>query len=437
MNPATMKPRHVLALLGLAAGLGTLRADPGYQGKPFDDAAYRAEQDRESRIPREPYHAFSTARVAWDATAPEGSGWVGKEEPSATLRLDPTDGGGRRVIHYHVALGNYRYAAFGWRWGKDGDRPIDLAAYDAVSFSIRVTGAQRPQELFFGVTELQPAPLSLRDYDPDLTDGSWHRITVPVRAMKWTGPIAARSEVRGFTFMTFVWDPADFDVQLDQFTFDRAIGPAAPAPQEVPEAGAPARGQAIPGRLECAFYDLGGEGVAYHDTTPINILSGVLNQQRRHQRAHATAYHWNFRRDEGVDISFVKDWADLNHPNLVDPPVNQLYIGGTEDWGVVQLHGRREGGGHLRGCCPLRERGHRGTRHPLDRRQARLRLQLPGRHGQHAQMEQGPGRPHHVCARGHPGADPQLQQGLQPGVLRVCEGPIGRAGAALRRASAP
>ena len=71
--------------------------------------------------------------------------------------------------------------------------------------------------------------------------------------------------------------------------------------------------------------------MAYHDTTPMNILSGILNQQQRHQRAHATPYFWNFRRDEGVDISFVKDWADLNHPNLVDPPVNQLYIGGTED----------------------------------------------------------------------------------------------------------
>lgn len=332
MNPATMKPFHlVFALLGLASGPGTLRADPAYPGRPFDDAAYRAEQDREARLPRAPYHAFSTALAAWDAMAPDGSGWVGREEPSATIRLDDPDGSGRRVIHYHVALGNYRYAAFGWKWGKDGDKPIDLTAYDAVSFSIRVTGPQRPQELFFGVTEFQPAPLSLRDYDPDFTDGSWHRITIPARAMKWTGPIAVRKEVRGFAFMTFVWDPADFDVQLDQFTFDRAVAPSAPEPQAAPEAGPPARGQAIPGRVECAFYDLGGEGVAYHDTTPINILSGVLNQQRRHQRAHATAYYWNFRRDEGVDISFVKDWADLNHPNLVDPPVNQLYIGGTED----------------------------------------------------------------------------------------------------------
>jgi hypothetical protein len=35
--------------------------------------------------------------------------------------------------------------------------------------------------------------------------------------------------------------------------------------------------QAIPGRLEAALYDLGGEGVAYHDTDKINHGSGELN----------------------------------------------------------------------------------------------------------------------------------------------------------------
>jgi len=48
----------------------------------------------------------------------------------------------------------------------------------------------------------------------------------------------------------------------------------------------------------------------------------------------ATGYfktHSFFRESEGVDISFTKDWADFNHPNKVDPPVNQLYIGWEEN----------------------------------------------------------------------------------------------------------
>ncbi len=38
-----------------------------------------------------------------------------------------------------------------------------------------------------------------------------------------------------------------------------------------------------------------------------------------------------FREHEGVDISYVKKLADLNHPNLVAPEWQQLYIGWTED----------------------------------------------------------------------------------------------------------
>jgi len=87
----------------------------------------------------------------------------------------------------------------------------------------------------------------------------------------------------------------------------------------------------IPGLVQCALYDLGGEGVAYHDSDATNNGSGKLNLESGHQRAHASAYLWHFRQQEGVDLSFVKDWADLNHTNLVSPHINQLYVGWTED----------------------------------------------------------------------------------------------------------
>lgn len=96
----------------------------------------------------------------------------------------------------------------------------------------------------------------------------------------------------------------------------------------------------IPGLVQCALYDLGGEGIAYHDTDATNNGSGKLNLEPGHQRAHAGPYVWHFRRDEGVDLSFVKDWADLNHTNSVSPPVNQFYIGWTEDgeWCNYTVH---------------------------------------------------------------------------------------------------
>ncbi len=88
--------------------------------------------------------------------------------------------------------------------------------------------------------------------------------------------------------------------------------------------------QVIPGRVELAYYDLGGEGVAYHDVTPINEGS-ALNHTQGHARPGVSPYICFFRENEAVDISYTKDWADFNHPNKVDPKVNQLYIGWQED----------------------------------------------------------------------------------------------------------
>jgi hypothetical protein len=86
--------------------------------------------------------------------------------------------------------------------------------------------------------------------------------------------------------------------------------------------GAPQR---IPGKVYCAYYDSGGEGVAYHDTTPKNLGSGGLNP------ANGT-YLNEFRMNEGVDTSYVKfhDDIDNNPYDLVQPPGNMLYVGWTE-----------------------------------------------------------------------------------------------------------
>ncbi len=89
--------------------------------------------------------------------------------------------------------------------------------------------------------------------------------------------------------------------------------------------------QRIPGRLQAALYDLGGEGVAYHDVDTINHGSGELNHQPEHCEAGVPAYICTFRENEGMDISYVKKKTDLNHPNPSAPEWQQLYIGWTEN----------------------------------------------------------------------------------------------------------
>lgn len=81
--------------------------------------------------------------------------------------------------------------------------------------------------------------------------------------------------------------------------------------------------QAIPGKMQCEYYDTGGEGMAYHDSDSINSGSGKLNP------ADGSYLH-EFRIKEPVDISFTKPkGVDENDYNFVKPAMDQLYVGWT------------------------------------------------------------------------------------------------------------
>jgi hypothetical protein len=82
--------------------------------------------------------------------------------------------------------------------------------------------------------------------------------------------------------------------------------------------------QQIPGRIQTEWYDLGGEGVAYHDTDPDNNGSGNLNPANG-------SFLNEFRMKGGVDISYTKS-RDIDNSvfNLVQPEMDQLYVGWTK-----------------------------------------------------------------------------------------------------------
>jgi hypothetical protein len=82
--------------------------------------------------------------------------------------------------------------------------------------------------------------------------------------------------------------------------------------------------QQIPGKIQCEWYDQGGEGIAYHDADSINSGSGRLNP------ANGTFLN-EFRINEAVDISYTKSRDIDNNPyNVVEPEMDQLYAGWTE-----------------------------------------------------------------------------------------------------------
>lgn len=101
--------------------------------------------------------------------------------------------------------------------------------------------------------------------------------------------------------------------------------------------------QKIPGRVMCAYYDLGGEGVAYHDTDPQNHGSGELNPADG-------SYLNEFRMHEGVDTSYTKfnrkpDPIDDSPFDTIVPPADMPYVGWTEagEWFNITVDVAREG----------------------------------------------------------------------------------------------
>lgn len=56
--------------------------------------------------------------------------------------------------------------------------------------------------------------------------------------------------------------------------------------------------QKIPGKLQCEYYDFGGEGVAFHDADSINSGSGKLNKPDG-------SYLHEFRINEAVDVQVI------------------------------------------------------------------------------------------------------------------------------------
>src|SRR6202048_556289 len=101
--------------------------------------------------------------------------------------------------------------------------------------------------------------------------------------------------------------------------------------------------QKIPGRVLCAYYDLGGEGVAYHDSDPKNHGSGELNPADG-------SYLNEFRIHDGVDTSYTKfdrkpTQIDNNPFDKVVPSRDLFYVGWTEpgEWLHITVDSAQEG----------------------------------------------------------------------------------------------
>ncbi len=103
--------------------------------------------------------------------------------------------------------------------------------------------------------------------------------------------------------------------------------------------GAP---QTIPGKVYCAYYDRGGESVAYHDSDAKNNGSGALNPADG-------SYLNEFRMGEAVDTSYTKFGRDTKIDDTeydkVQPPANMFYVGWTApgEWFNITVNVEKAG----------------------------------------------------------------------------------------------
>jgi hypothetical protein len=103
---------------------------------------------------------------------------------------------------------------------------------------------------------------------------------------------------------------------------DAKVPAVAPFPADYK--GTPWEGQAqvIPGKVLAAFYDVGGNNVAYRNQDTKNHGSGELNNGPEPKN--------HFRQNEGISISYTKSAFD-KWPNGTILPVDLYYVGWTSE----------------------------------------------------------------------------------------------------------
>lgn len=134
--------------------------------------------------------------------------------------------------------------------------------------------------------------------------------------------------------------------------------------------------QSIPGIIYCAYYDTGGEGISYHETSEANQGSGKYNP--------ADGRYLNeFRMDEGVDISYTKEEMDYTSENTFNPPLGLLYIGWTDpgEWVNYTVIVRQTGIYKIQLLCSAANEG--AISLSIDKKDIAGKLRIPSTNSPH------------------------------------------------------
>jgi len=160
-----------------------------------------------------------------DKIGETAKGWKAAEAPNkATVEAQDkvVRTAGKKTVEFHAEGQNWigiGWNWFGW-WPTDGG--TDISNFKNVSFWAKVTGDKKPTQLSVALASNDKKASQAADllkYCPDLLDGKWHEVVVPIKDLDTKNELT-KTKVWEIHFGTWSQDEIKFSLFVDEIGFD-------------------------------------------------------------------------------------------------------------------------------------------------------------------------------------------------------------------------
>jgi hypothetical protein len=172
--------------------------------------------------------------VAWDGDqVAAGSGWGHAEAPAtATIQMQMAQvHGGTKALEFRVK--GAKWLGAGWNWAAfELNKGVDVSAMTNFTFWIKTAGAKPASELQFNLLSNGTTPpvdqperhsqrVNVVTYCPQLFDGQWHEVVVPLKDLAFPATFDA-TKVCEIQLGLWAQDEVDSSFFIDDLAFTAA-----------------------------------------------------------------------------------------------------------------------------------------------------------------------------------------------------------------------
>jgi len=230
-----MKASHLLraaSVLALGLGIGCVGGSGGNDAKSArGDSPGSTEGESASRA-----GGPVSSLVVWDGDeSADGKGWAtcnNKGECQATVEALPDVGRNGAGLKFHAEGPDWIGMGWNWHGWYPEDSGTDVSDHEKLSFWIKVEASSSTEGpdpnsvevwLSCSCTELDKNARSskhvkIKDFNKDFANGSWQRVTIPLKALTADTKFDKRS-VWEFDLGTYSSEPRNFNVYVDDIAF--------------------------------------------------------------------------------------------------------------------------------------------------------------------------------------------------------------------------